>query len=1112
LGLRLEQLESRVVLSTPTSTWTGADVATSSNWSDGKNWQGNTVPAAGNDLVFPSGPTGPAQVSNDDLGDRGFGSLSIQASAYTISVTNPVTLKLSGTIDASQASGSSDVSVPVDFGTNAATVKVDNSAATLVLAGAISGSNGLTKQGSGELDLNSTNNTYTGTTTVAAGTLRVAGTVGPVAAESGSTVGGTGTVGSITTTAATLSPGGSSAPGTLTDAGALTLDSGSTYQVRLNSDTVFSQTQAAGPINLGGAALSLTLNFTPTTRDTFTIIKNNSGSPVTGTFAGLPEGGIVTSSGQRYRIDYNSGSGHDVVLTRALTETWTGADAATSDNWSDDKNWQGNTHLMAGDNLVFPSGLTGAAKTSHNDLPAGTSFGSLAVQDSGYAIGGNQVALTGPISATQNLGSSTVSLPIDFGTTTGTVSIPTSGATLVLSGVLAGSGGLAMQGIGELDLTASNTYTGTTTVTSGLLRVNGTVGPVIASSGSTLGGIGTVGSITTNTATLSPGGAAPGTLTDSGILMFDPASTYAVTLDSDTSYGQVQAGGTITLSSATLSTTLGFTPTGNDQFTIIKNNSSTPVVGTFLGLAEGAIVTASGQQFRISYKGGAGNDVVLTHVITTTTTVTASPPSPTYGQPVTFTATIAPASSGASPPTGSVTFTDTLSNTTIGTAQVNPNGTATLTTSTLSAASYSITAAYAGDSNYAASMSTALSLTIGQAAEVTTLKSSPNPSTFGQMVTLTAQVAPVSPAVTTPTGTITFMNGSTTLGSAALANGVATLTTAALPIGSDGVSATYSGDTNFAAGPGATLTQQVGLGRPTIALTASNLNPFPIDSVALTASVGVPAGATAATGQVTFFGPDGINLGSSALSNGTATLVVSGLPVGSLPVTALYSGDSNYGGVTSSALMLVVGSANQRYVDQVYQAAFGLSAGIGVGIDYWTDLLNAGYPRSAIVNQIVHAPGSRGQAVQQVYQLVLGRAATPAEVSRARDLPFSQVEAQVFGSREFYVTQGGGTVDGFLTALAQDLTGSAFPAGLQARYARQIRQGTSRSQVALEVINSPRGIRAQIEDVYQRVLGTPATRQGLARFTPFLQQGGQIPQVIDALLVTEAFFKKATAT
>src|SRR5207253_1724260 len=77
-------------------------------------------------------------------------------------------------------------------------------------------------------------------------------------------------------------------------------------------------------------------------------------------------------------------------------------------------------------------------------------------------------------------------------------------------------------------------------------------------------------------------------------------------------YDQINVAGSVNLSGATLTGSVGFAPAAGTTFTIINNDGSDAVTGTFSGLAEGATVTFSGQTFTISYVGGTGNDVVLT--------------------------------------------------------------------------------------------------------------------------------------------------------------------------------------------------------------------------------------------------------------------------------------------------------------------------------------------------------------------------------------------------------------------------------------------------------------------------------------------------------------------
>ena len=129
----------------------------------------------------------------------------------------------------------------------------------------------------------------------------------------------------------------------------------------------------------------------------------------------------------------------------------------------------------------------------------------------------------------------------------------------------------------------------------------------------------------------------------------------------------------------------------------------------------------------------------------TTTTLASSLNPSVYGQPVTFTATVSPVlEPGSVAPTGTVTFYD--NGTAIGTgtlAVVGGVDEAAFTTSTLPTGTASITAAYtSGDATFTASAaSTAVSLVVNQNATVTALGSaSPNPSVYGQAVTLTATV------------------------------------------------------------------------------------------------------------------------------------------------------------------------------------------------------------------------------------------------------------------------------------------------------------------------------------------------------------------------------------
>ena len=165
--------------------------------------------------------------------------------------------------------------------------------------------------------------------------------------------------------------------------------------------------------------------------------------------------------------------------------------------------------------------------------------------------------------------------------------------------------------------------------------------------------------------------------------------------------------------------------------------------------------------------------------------------------------TVTPTAGTTGTPTGSVSF---ISGTqTLGTANVNSSGVATLTRANLNADSYPLTAVYLGDATNLGSTSALLNQVVLETTSTAKLTSSPNPSTQGQAVTFTAKIS--SPTVI-PTGPVTFTSGKTVLATAQLSGGKATLTISSLPVGSSKITVTYYGDSNIAKSS-ASVTQTV---------------------------------------------------------------------------------------------------------------------------------------------------------------------------------------------------------------------------------------------------------------------------------------------------------------
>jgi hypothetical protein len=190
----------------------------------------------------------------------------------------------------------------------------------------------------------------------------------------------------------------------------------------------------------------------------------------------------------------------------------------------------------------------------------------------------------------------------------------------------------------------------------------------------------------------------------------------------------------------------------------------------------------------------------VTQVVTpysTSTTLTSSLNPSTYGQSVTWTATVT--STGPYVPTGKVKFAG------LGTATLS-GGVATLTKIWLNTGTYAIAAEYEGDDASAPSTSSTLNQVVNPDSTTTTVTSSPNPSSQGQTVTFTATVT-TSTGVNSA-GTVTFTAGGTTLGTATLTGNVASVSTSTLPVGTSVVQATYNGETNFNGSSG-TVSQTV---------------------------------------------------------------------------------------------------------------------------------------------------------------------------------------------------------------------------------------------------------------------------------------------------------------
>ncbi len=359
---------------------------------------------------------------------------------------------------------------------------------------------------------------------------------------------------------------------------------------------------------------------------------------------------------------------------------------------------------------------------------------------------------------------------------------------------------------------------------------------------------------------------------------------------------------------ATVVATSGSVPTGavtfGDGDSVILGQAALSDAG--VATLTTSTLTGGVHTLSVTYLGDSNHEGTSTaslaqtvNVAPTQVATTSSAAPAVSGQAVTYTATVTSAASGV--PTGSVVFKEGA--TTLGTVALI-GGHAALTPASVSVGSHVISAVYSGDSNFGASTAPNFNQVVQQANTSVTVSSSLSPAPVGSRVTFIATVSPVAPGAGTPTGTVTFKNGSTVLGTGALAGpGVATFSTSGLTVGDSSITAEYGGDVAFAASNSPSLTQSMSAAAATVAFrTVKSPSTYgsSVSLVAVVSGQGLPP-----TGSVTF--KDGTTtLGMSTLAEGgVAVADVTTLSPGTHSLTAEYGGDPSYPAATATASHVV---------------------------------------------------------------------------------------------------------------------------------------------------------------------------------------------------------------
>jgi predicted outer membrane repeat protein len=365
----------------------------------------------------------------------------------------------------------------------------------------------------------------------------------------------------------------------------------------------------------------------------------------------------------------------------------------------------------------------------------------------------------------------------------------------------------------------------------------------------------------------------------------------------------------------------------------------------------------------------------------TSTSLTTSANPARLGEPITFRATVTSALGQTLD--GTVTFLNGTA--ALGTGAL-AQGVASFTTSSLPLGTSMITARYEGTARFNPSVS-ALTTQVVRAGSSTTLTLSAPTSVFGQSIAL---FATVSGGTASPSGSVTFYDGATALGTKALRSGAASLTVSTLAAGPHTVTVVYGGSPGLDGSVSPAASHTVAPAQTATTLTvAPNASTFG-QVVALTANVSVAApGGGKPAGTVSFY--DGTTLlGTKPVgNNGVATYSISTLAVDSHSLRAEYNGSANHSVSASATATLAVATAGTNTTlatsatDAVNGQKVTLTASVGVVAP------GKGTPTGSIIfrdgtTELGSVALSNGRASKQV-TLALGSHSLVAEYVPAND-------------------------------------------------------------------------------------------------------------------------------
>lgn len=241
----------------------------------------------------------------------------------------------------------------------------------------------------------------------------------------------------------------------------------------------------------------------------------------------------------------------------------------------------------------------------------------------------------------------------------------------------------------------------------------------------------------------------------------------------------------------------------------------------------------------------------------------------------------------------------------------------------------------------------------------------------------------------------------------------------------------------------------------------------------------------------------------------TATLLLGGVPGAATAVEDPQPPPGSELADAQAAADLAYEEHVRRYVVAVYQDLFDRQPD-PAGLDAWTQALLTGTPRVAVANGITSSREFRASLVDGAYEHYLGRGPDPAGLegwlaAMGAGLTIARIEAGFIASDEYFARYGG-TFEGWVEALYEDVLGRGAAASEVQAWTAALRAGAARDRVALGFLLSTEHLSTVVDGYYQHLLGRGIDPEGRRAWVAALQAGVRDEAIIGGIVASEEYW------